>query len=367
MLTRRSFAVAAGATAAAALYAPAVVRAQALFKMRVGLASGVNDAQVAFQSIGMHPKLKWYEQEGVALEIVNSGQTSTPLQLLSTGQIEFATIAPGTMLPPYADNPNLGVTCAYMWMPRIHNHVMVKPDSDIKTIAELKGKKIGIRGPGDSGYFFLQAAFKEIGIDPQKDVEWVSVNAGGPAGQALYNGTVQALAIWDVEYTRIEIAGFKLKPIPNLPSANDLFGNSYAVSVAAFTKDKARYAGLFRAIAKGQIFTALNPRAAVLLHWDLYPESKPKGKSEQEAMDDMLKILSTRRDKWFQPEGSPDKRMGASRKEQWEASVKFIGRLNPKVSEKIADVSKLYTNEVIDEANKFDRAAFEQFAKDFKV
>ena len=253
MLTRRGFGLAAGAASAAGVFAPSISRGQALAKMRVGLASGVTDAQVSFQSIGMHPKLNWYKQEGVELEIINSGQTSTPLQLLATGQLEFATIAPGTMLPPFAGNPNLGVTCTYMWMPRIHNYVTVKPDSPIKEIKELKGKKIGIRGPGDSGYFFLQAAFKELGIDPQKDVEWVSVNAGGPAGQALYNGTVEALAIWDVEYTRIEIAGFKLKAIPNPSTADNLFGNAYAVSVAAFNKDKAKYAGLFRAIAKGQI------------------------------------------------------------------------------------------------------------------
>jgi NitT/TauT family transport system substrate-binding protein len=365
MLTRRRFGIAAAA-GAATLAAPAVGRAQQLVKMRVGLASGVNDAQVAFQSIGMHPKLNWYKEEGVELEIVNSSSTMTPLQLLTTGQIEFATIAPGTLLPPYAANANLGITCAYMWMPRVHTHVVVKPDSAITEIKHLKGKKIGIRGPGDSGYFFLQAVFKQMGIDPQKDVEWVSINAGGPAGQALYNGTVEAISIWDVEYTRIEIAGFKLRPLANPPGASDLFGNSYAVPVAAFEKSKARYAGLFRAIAKGQLFTANNPRAAVQLHWDLYPESKPKGKSEQEAMDDMLKILATRRDKWFQPESSPDRRMGAARREQWEASVKFIGLINPKVAE-IKDVSKLYTNEVIDDANKFDRKAFVEAAKGFKV
>ncbi len=366
MLTRRRFAQVVGTTAVATVFAPAIVRA-APAKMRVGLASGVNDAQVAFQSIGMHPKLNWYKQEDVDLEIINSGSTSTPLQLLATGQIEFATIAPGTMLPPYADNPNLGVTCAYMWMPRIHNGVVVKPDSSIQTLADLKGRKIGIRGPGDSGYFFLQAAFKEIGIDPQKDVEWVSVSAGGPAGQALYTNTVAALAIWDVEFTRIEIAGFKLRQIPNLETANNLFGNSYAVSIADFNKRKATYAGLFRAIAKGQIFTALNPRAAVLLHWDLFPESKPKGKSEQEAMDDMLRILATRRDKWFQPDQVADRRMGVTRREQWEASVKFMGQLNPKVSEKVTDVTKLYTNEIIDAANTFDRKAFEAFAKSYQA
>ena len=37
--------------------------------VRLALASGVNDAQVAFNSIGMHERLGWYKQEGVELEI----------------------------------------------------------------------------------------------------------------------------------------------------------------------------------------------------------------------------------------------------------------------------------------------------------
>ena len=365
MLTRRQFGHAAGAMAAATVFMPAVVRA-APVKMRVGLASGVSDAQVAFQSIGMHPRLKWYQQEDVELDIINTGSTSQPIQLLSTGQVEFATIAPGTLIPPFADNPNLNVVCAYTWMPRIHNGVVVKPDSPIQSLAELKGKTIGIRNTGDSGYFFLQAAFKELNIDPQKDVEWIAVGAGGPAGQALYRDAVQAIAIWDVEFVRIEIAGFKLRHLPNLPSANELFGNSYAVNKEAFAKNKEAFAKTFRAIAKGQIFNALNPEAAVLLHWDLYPETKPKGKTHEEALGEMLKILSTRKDKWFPHPSSPDQRMGSSTRSQWEASVRFIGRLNPRIQEKITDVSKLYTTEILDEVNRFERKAFEEEAKKFK-
>lgn len=365
MFTRRQLTKGVGALAATTLFAPAILRAQTT-KMRVGLASGVNDAQVAYQSIGMHPRLRWYQQDGLELEIVNTGNTSQPLQLLSNGQVEFATIAPGTLIPPFAENPNLPVQCAYTWMPRIHNGVVVKPDSPIKSIAELKGKTIGIRSAGDSGYPFLQATLMELGIDPKRDVEWISVGAGGPAGQALYRDTVQALAIWDVEFVRIEIAGFKLRTLPNLPSANMLFGNSYAVNREIFAKDKERYAKTFRTIAKGQIFTALNPEAAVRLHWDLFPESKPKGKTEEQALAEMLQLLARRRDKWFPHESSKDQRMGACGPEQWEAAVRFIGRLNPRIQEKITDVSRLYTYDILDEANRFDRAKFEEEAKAFK-
>jgi NitT/TauT family transport system substrate-binding protein len=366
MWTRRQFGKTAAAASAAALFSPAVLRA-APIKMRVGLASGVNDAQVAFQSMGMHKRLEWYQKEGIDLEIINTGSTSQPLQLLSNNQVEFATIAPGTLIPPFADNPELPVSCAYTWMPRIHNRVNVKPDSPIRSIADLKGKTIGIRNSGDSGYFFLQAAFRELNIDPQKDVEWISVGAGGPAGQALYRDQVAALAIWDVELLRIEIAGFKTRELPNLPSAQALFGNSYAVNRNAFEKNKEAYAKTFRAIAKGQVFSAANPRASILLHWDLYPESKPKGKSEEEAMGEMIRIIEVRKDKWFPWPSSPDQRMGASTKDQWEASVAFIGRLNPKIQEKVKDVSRLYTMDILDAANQFDRKAMEAEAKAFKV
>jgi hypothetical protein len=50
---------------------------------------------------------------------------------------------------------------------------------------------------------------------------------------------------------------------------------------------------------------------------------------------------------------------------QWEASLRFIAKINPKV-EKITDVKQLYTTELLDEANRFDRKAFEASAKAFK-
>jgi NitT/TauT family transport system substrate-binding protein len=365
-VTRREFNRAVAAGAAAALFAPLAARA-APVKMRVALASGVTDAQVAFQSVGMHPALRYYQQEGIEVEIVNTGITAQPLQLLANGQVEFATIAPGTIIPAFADNPGLPVVCAYMWMPRVHNGVVVKPDSPIRSIADLKGKTIGIRSTGDSGYFFLQAVFKEMNIDPQKDVEWISVGAGGPAGQALYGDKVQAIAIWDAEFVRIELAGFKLRHLPNPSIAESLFGNAYAVNRTAFEKNKDLYAKTFRGVAKGQIFTATNPAAAIRLHWDLYPESKPKGKSEAEALGEMQRLIETRRDKWFPHASSPDQRMGSMTRAQWEASARFIGTLNPRIAKNLSDVTKLYTNDAIAVANQFDRKAIEEQARNFKI
>lgn len=366
MLTRRQFGTAA-AVATASLAAPAIGRAQQLTKVKVALASGVNDAQVAFQTIGMHPRLRWYQDDGLELEIVNTTNTSMPMQLLSNGQVEFATTSAYNYIPAYAENPDLNLLSAYTWMPRVHNQVMVSPDSPYKSISDLKGKTIGIRSTGDSGYFFLQGVFAQLGIDPQKDVEWLSVGAGGPAGQALRNGTVQALAVWDAEFVRIGNIGFALRQLPNPPSTDDLFGNTYLVNRTGFPKNKGVLGKAFRALAKGQVFAAANPRAAVLLHWDLYPESKPKGKSDAEALKDMIELLDVRKDKWFPLPSSPDQRLGAATPHQWQASLRFVEGFAPEIKGRINDAGKLFTNELLDEANRFDRAALETEARAFKV
>jgi NitT/TauT family transport system substrate-binding protein len=365
MLDRRQFGFGVG-SAAAALAAPAIAQ-PAPKKIRIALASGVSDAQVAFQTIAMHPRIGWAKDENIELEIINTSSAATAVQLLANRQVELATTSAFTLLPLYADNPSLNLICAYTWTPRTIYGVVTKPDSAIRSIADLKGKTIGIRNTGDGGYLFLQGMFREIGIDPQKDVEWLSVGAGGPAGQALYRDTVQAIAIWDAEFVRIEIAGFALRTVPNIDSARIHFGNAYAANAAFLEGNTDLFARAFRAIAKGQVFTAANPRAAILLHWDLFPETKPKGKTDAEALAEMTKLLETRRDKWFPQADSADQRMGAVTPEQWAASLAFMSRLNPKVRDKVTDVTKLYTNALLDAANRFDRAAIEEQARGFKI
>jgi NitT/TauT family transport system substrate-binding protein len=362
MLTRRRFGQALGAAAVVSTARPRAARA-AIATMRFGNASGTIDAQGAFITVGAHPKLGWHQQEGVAVDFVNTSGVSQSLQALATHACEFASMTPTAYLPLIAKNPTLDMVSAYVFMPQPHYAVGVKPDSDAKAIADLRGKTIGIRNTGDSGYFALRAMLVEAGIDPNKEVEYVSVNGGGPAGQALYSGKIAAIAIWDAELARIELAGFKLRFLPNTPGVQHLFGSTFGVARTALKKDPQPYIGLFRAMAKGAIFTYANPALAVRLHWQLYPESKPKTKNEQEALDDMLYLLRMRMPKWFPAPEQPDQRMGASSLEQWQAQIRFTALQDPEIPKRIPDPAALFTNELIDEVNRFDRAAVIEQAK----
>ena len=114
----------------------------------------------------------------------------------------------------YAKNPNIDIIFPYCWLRQPHWSVAVKPDSPIKSLQELKGKTIGIRNQGEPATSAARVMFKELGINPEKDVEWVSVGDGGPAGQALHSGRIDAMALWDGAFARVELAGFPLRHCP---------------------------------------------------------------------------------------------------------------------------------------------------------
>src|SRR5690242_16701844 len=177
MITRRRFnaltAAGAATATAGALAAPHTARAQSLPVVRLGNAAGIIDTQVIFLTMGQHPRLKFYEEEGCRMEILNLSGVGQSIQAIASNNCDTSAVSPIAFLGVYAKNPNLDITFPYCWLRQPHWSVAVKPDSPVKSLTELKGKNIGIRNQGDTGYFGARAMFKELGIDPDKDVDWV--------------------------------------------------------------------------------------------------------------------------------------------------------------------------------------------------
>lgn len=75
--------------------------------------------------------------------------------------------------------------------------LLVKNDSGIKDLKDLKGKKIGWQSPTSSaGYVWPAVEMKEHGVDPVKDVEGVQLQGHDKGVTALLNGDVDAAAVF---------------------------------------------------------------------------------------------------------------------------------------------------------------------------
>src|SRR5690606_16511094 len=118
--------------------------------------------------------------------------------------------------------------------------------------------------------------------------------------------------------------------------------------------------GYLRALSKSIVFAEENPEATVRIFWDIAPDSKPTGVSEDEALAQAVSVLQSRLQNILPADSESDTRYGAWQSpEQWTAYAEFLG-----LSDGL-EVESLYTTDLLDAANDFDVDAVREFARSY--
>ncbi len=332
---------------------------QALRRVQFVVGAGTVTPMLSNLTVGQ--ELGFYREEGLDVDFSAAAGTGGGLGMAATGAAEFAVSTAPPLLLAAVKGTEMGLVTVYTWTKDIHWQFVVKPESAINGLRELRGKKIGVQSFGDSAYPGAKAMLREVGLDPEKDATFISVGLGASAGSALQSGQVDALSIWDGAYAAIENLGFKLKYLPLTPGVKELFGAGVAVRREMLKENRAMVVGLLRGITKGTIFSLENPEAAARVHWKLFPESKPKGKDEAQALRETVHIITSRTGKYMlDPVKMP--KYGMNYPKGWEAFVKALA-LDPAA---LGDVRRFYTNDLIDEANQFDQEKIRALARSYK-
>ncbi|HVR89087.1 MAG TPA: ABC transporter substrate-binding protein [Candidatus Limnocylindria bacterium] len=72
----------------------------------------------------------------------------------------------------------------------VYPYTFVVP-AEIKTLADLKGKKVGVSNPGSTSDIATRVGLAKVGIDPNKDVIIVAVGSSQNRTAALISGAIQ--------------------------------------------------------------------------------------------------------------------------------------------------------------------------------
>jgi NitT/TauT family transport system substrate-binding protein len=180
---------------------------------------------------------------------------------------------------------------------------------------------------------------------------------------------VDAMVAFDTAAARIELVGTRLRYVPLTPKFAQLGSGWMCVPRKLLKDERKALVALFQGIAKSTIFSNANLDAAIDLHWATYPESRPKGRSEDEARKELAFILKDRKNSWMRRSDDPDQRMGASSLAEWQANIEMSAQSskNPKLASELGDPNRLFTNELIDDINAFDKQAVVRMAREFKL
>jgi NitT/TauT family transport system substrate-binding protein len=138
--------------------------------------------------------------------------------------------------------------------------------SDIRTIQDLRGKRIGVPGMGTPPFIFATRVLGANGIDPKKEITWL-VFPAGELGLALDKGEVDAVADSEPIGSML-LASSKVRNIAD-QAADAPYKDEYCCAVIVNGKFLARNpratAAATRALLKAAKWVETNPAAAARL------------------------------------------------------------------------------------------------------
>lgn len=198
----------------------------------------------------------FYKREGLDMELIFVRGAATAVQALLANQIQFI-FSVGPQMPAVWEGNDIMLLAQQVGRPTFS--MVVTPD--IHKIADLKGKKIGVTFGGSTAAG-TKALLELNKINPDKDVEYISLPGNEPKIAAMKQGLISAaLLAPPADYLAMK-SGMK-----RLLSLADVFKDTAFTGLAATAKtikeNPQMVKRMVRAIVRSVIHTRDNPEDAL--------------------------------------------------------------------------------------------------------
>jgi len=151
---------------AAALTLPSGASAQT--KITIGIPT--SPPNIVHMPVIVAKELGLYKKAGLDVDIVSLGDGTKVYRALLAGNIEFGLTPGGPTIIGRSNGATVKALSANL--PKFEASMVVR--ADIKTLADLKGKRIGIQEPGGFADILSRSVLRAAKIDP-KDVNFVTI------------------------------------------------------------------------------------------------------------------------------------------------------------------------------------------------
>ena len=204
--------------------APATAPAKATCQTKkVTIAVPVTPPNVVHLTPYVAQEFGYFKDENLTVDLVRFDGGVGSLRASASGAIDLA----GTSSEPVIDAIANGadVKIVYSYAPNVDVSFAVGPN--IKALADLKGKKMGVQEPGGFADVMTRLVLKKAGIDP-KDVTFVTTTTAGRV-QALATGTTDTAVL---HIDQVKNAAKQNPQIHVLSNMNEILSDyQYAVYV----------------------------------------------------------------------------------------------------------------------------------------
>ena len=314
--------------------------AQTLEKPKVSIAVGGKNL-FYYLPLTVAEQLGYFKDEGLQVEISDFAGGAKALQAMVGGSADVVSGAYEHTINMQAKNQSIVAFVLQGRAPQIVFSVNNKTMPNYKTIADLKGKKIGVTAPGSSTSVMASFVLAKAGLKPT-DVSFIGVGAAAGALSAIRSGQIDAIANLDPVIAMLEQKG-EIKTIADtrtLKDTNEVFGgpmpaatlyapeafiNKYPNTTQALTNAMVRALKWIQKAGPSDIIKAV-PESYLLGDRALYIAA-------------FLKVREAISPDGVFPDAGPA------------IALKTLQAFEPDLANKKIDLSKTYTNDFVKKAN----------------
>src|SRR5450830_907557 len=198
--------------------------AQTLEKPKVSIAVGGKNL-FYYLPLTVAEQLGYFKDEGLQVEISDFAGGAKALQALVGGSADVVSGAYEHTILMQTKNQPIVAFVLQGRAPQIVLAVNNKTMPNYKSIADLKGKKIGVTAPGSSTSIMASFVLAKAGLKPT-DVSFIGVGAASGALSAIRSGQIDAIANLDPVIAMLEQKN-EIKVIADtrtLKDTNTVFG-----------------------------------------------------------------------------------------------------------------------------------------------
>lgn len=312
-------------------------RAQDLTPVRFMVANPV--INLGHTQLAVAQQKGYFSENNVSVEYLTSDGTVATVQAMAGGIADMGQIDTLSLDAALSRGvQDIVAVCSYV-ANNIY-YLAVLDGSPIEQVADLKGKRIGLSSLGTGVYYNAQVMLQEAGLNPESDVEFVTIQQPAAQLNALVSGDVDALSIIDVSVATFENQGESLRtfqaggPIQwqwNVVGARRAFLEENPEAVAA----------VCQAIQQAEVYVVTSPAAALA-------QFKAWGGDVGTTPDDQaMNIIRFRAEQGFRTYPESEDRWGWMNVEAMPELAELylsLGLLEAEV-----DVSNAYTLDLIDQ------------------
>lgn len=346
-------------TAAVAMAAVFGAVAQTRTKVVVGSATVTTTPLGAYYS--SIPMELYWKQDGLDVEYIGLAGANAAIQALVAGTVDAVPGTNSALLALYEKHPDSQVKGYFTHTTAFNAIPVVLESSPLKTMADLQGKNVGVQSLANSQVPIVRALVAQAGGDPAS-VKFLAVGEGPEAAHALTEKRVDALALFDGLYASIEAIGIPLRPLTSdaVDRAKLGFNAALWARTPSLKDNRDVMIKLARGMAKAVIFAKTNPEAAVRIHWKVFPATKPRGVSDEEAMRRGVTTLKAR----LKNIDIIDGLVGNSTPQQIDGYMDLL--VKGGILGKRIPVDKFWDASLLKEINNFDHEAIRKQAREWK-